>query len=202
MDGRRVHPAPAAVQQHRVPVAEAAQHEQVEVRGHVGLAHARRLLPRERLGNAHQVAFVGARELGVSPARHQRHHPVAGTEALDPGTHLAHHARHLESQDLRLARGRRVLPFPLADVRSIHRGRHHLDEHLARPGLRQRGIAPAQHPGVSETVHQHGLHGVSLGQVPSPWALFAQPPRSPPSDLTGLPGRIILSEAALPCDTA
>ena len=164
VDGGRVHPAPAAVQQHRIAVAEPAQHEQVQVRGHVGLADARRLLPRQRLGDPHQVALVGARELRVSSAGHQRHHPVAGTEALDPGSCLEHHARHLEPQDLRLAGGRRVLPVALADVGVINGGRHHLYEHLARAGHGSGGIAPAQHPRIPETVHQYGFHGVSVGK--------------------------------------
>ena len=163
VDGRRVHPSPAPVQQHRLPVPETAEHEQVQVRGHVGLAHTRRLHPGKRLGDPDQVALAGTRELRVPPAGHERHDPVAGAEALDPGAGLAHHARHLEPQDFGLARGRGVLSFPLADVRPVDGGRHHLDEDLAPSGRGHRRVSPPQNLGSPETVHQYGLHGPSSG---------------------------------------
>ena len=63
---------------------QTALREERIVRRRERLREAARLRPRDRVGNRHGMAFVHDRELGLTAAPDDGHHPVALREPEDP----------------------------------------------------------------------------------------------------------------------
>ena len=83
-------------------------------------------------------------------------HPVADRNTVDPLAQPADDTRAVGAQDARLRDGREPAPDP--DVEAVHRGGTELEEHLARPGCRVRGLLEDENLGAAVLVDSHGLH--------------------------------------------
>ena len=130
LDGGHADAAGGAVDEQALAGAQPGLGEERVVGGGEDLGHAARGLPVELLGDRHRGALVDDRELGLAAAGDDRHHAVAGLEALDAGAALDDLARQLEAGDvLRRAGRRRVAALELHDVGAVE------------PGARGRGRA-------------------------------------------------------------
>ena len=101
------------------------------------LGHAAGRVPLELLGDRHRGALVDDRQLGLAAAGHDRHHAVAGLEALDAGADLDDLARELEAGDVlgRAGRGG-VAAAELHHVGAVEAGGADADEEVGVPGDR------------------------------------------------------------------
>ena len=104
LDGGHADAAGGAVDEQALAGLEAGLGEERVVGGGEYLRHAARGVPLELLGHRDRGALVDDRELGLASARDDRHHAVAGLEALDAGAALEHLARQLEPGDVLRAR--------------------------------------------------------------------------------------------------
>ena len=75
-------PPARAVDEQALADAQAGLREERVVGGGEDLGHAAGRVPVELLGHRHRRALVDDRELGLAAAGHDRHHAVAGLEAL------------------------------------------------------------------------------------------------------------------------
>ena len=118
LDGGHADAAGGAVDEQALAGAQPGLGEERVVGGGEDLGHAAGGLPLELLGHRHRGALVDDRELGLAAARDDRHHAVAGLEALDAGAALDDLARQLEAGDvLRRAGRRRVAALELHGCR-------------------------------------------------------------------------------------
>ena len=149
---RRRDSAAAAVQQHGLAVGEPGVEEQVHVRREIGFADAGCLLEAQARRNAHDVARMGRRELGVTAAAEQREHALAAREFRDARAECLDGAGGLEPEQRRFAGRRRIMALPLHDVGPVHARRVHANQDAAWSGDRGFGLPGFQHLGSAETV--------------------------------------------------
>ena len=98
---------------------------------------------------------MSQRKLGLPAAADERHDAIADREAFDVAAECDHLAGELHARDVRRAAGwRRVQTAPLQHVGAVQTGGAHLDQQLARAGLRIGVLPPLQAP----VDHRHGPH--------------------------------------------
>ena len=148
--------AGAAVDEQALAGAQPGLREEGVVRGGEDLGHGPRGLPVELLGHRHRGALVDDRELGLAAAGDDRHHAVAGLEALHAGPALDDLAGQLEAGDvLRGAGRRRVAALELVHVGAVEPGAADADEQVGvtrgpgRGAPRRRSSRPGWWPRAS-----------------------------------------------------
>jgi len=162
LNGRRVDPSPAPVQQCILVIAQFPEDEHVQEGRDVRLADAGRLLEAHAVGDRHGVARVGHGVLSVASPPHEGHDAVPPFPSGHAGPRLLDYARDLQSQDVGLSRRRRVLARPLDQVGPVHGGCHDADEHLAFRRLWPGRFPDPQHLDAPEPFHQDRFHETSL----------------------------------------
>jgi len=150
--------AAAPMNDGRVVVLEAADHEQVEEGGDIGLTDAGRLLEAHARRNRHQVAGVGNGIFGIGAAADQSHHPVADLPAADAIAKLCHGPGYFQPENGRIAGRRGIVAHPLHEIGAVYRGGMHLDKNLSRTGSRLVRLADLHYLNSAETVHQNSFH--------------------------------------------
>ena len=158
---RRVDATAAAMKQGPLAVTQAADREDVQVRGDVGLADAGSLFEARGLGNREGVAGVGGGILGVAAAGHQAHDAVAYPPAVNALAVLCDRAGHLEAEDLGLAGWGRVVALALDDVGAVDGRGRDFDEELAGSGRRALDLAQAHDLWATGPVQQDGSHRIA-----------------------------------------
>ncbi len=121
---------------------QVALREQRVVRGGEHLREATGLGPRDAVGHGQRDAFVHHDPFGLGAAAHDRHDPVAGTEAdaVDPGGEDL--AGELHTRDVLGESGRRRIQAPaLQHVGPVQACGVHRDEQLLVAGRRV-GVFP------------------------------------------------------------
>ncbi len=147
------------VHEERFAGLQAALAEDRVVGGHECLGEAAGLRPAERIGHRHELALVQHGQLGLAGARHDRHDPFAGAEAVGVAAHPGDFPGQLEAGDVRGNAGpwrRRVEAEHLHLIGAIQPGRAHADQDLARAGCRIRMLGDDDPP-VADGGSAHGL---------------------------------------------
>ena len=122
-----------AVHEEVLAGAEPALREQRVVRSGEDLGEAAGLGPRDAVGDAERGALVHERELGLTAAADDGHHPVADGEVLDSRAGGHDLAGELEAGDVGGGVGRRGVEAPPLDhVGAVEARGLHRDQELTR----------------------------------------------------------------------
>ena len=132
LDGGRPDAARRAVDEQPLADDQAGLREQGVVGGEEDLGRAARRDPVQLVGHGHRDPLVDHRQLGLAAAGDDRHHAVAGLEALDPVAGLDHLARQLEPGDVLRGPGRGgIAAGELHHVGAVEAGGVHAHQQLA-----------------------------------------------------------------------
>ena len=135
---------------------QAALGEQRVVGGREHLGEPTGGVPVDACGHGQGGPLVEDRLLGLPPAAHDRHDPVADREALGGRPHRHDLARELEPRDVGRAPGRGgVVAASLEHVGPVHARRPDVDQDLAGAGLGI-GVLPPLEPAVHDRHRPHG----------------------------------------------
>ena len=140
--------------------AEPALHNECVPRSEEHLGNRRGIGEGHRLGNRHQLTFVGAHEFGVGAARFDGHHLVARLPERHPFPHRAHLAAVFESGDLERLPASRIgiTAHALQDVGTIQCGRPHRHQHLIGRRHRRRHVFDGQNLRSAVRAQYDGAH--------------------------------------------
>ncbi len=140
LDGGRADAAGAAVQQQPLPCREPPALEDVGPHSEERFGDGRRFDHRKARRDGQALLLGRHATLRVAAARHERADRLPLAPAPHAFAHGTHGARHFQSRDVGRPWRRRVLAVALDDVRAVHAGGVHVDQHLARAGHRIRPL--------------------------------------------------------------
>ncbi len=149
------------------PSWKSPEDEDVEKGRDVGLADAGRLFETHRFGDGHQVIGIGHGVFGVAPSTDEGHDPVARLPVADPGAGFLDDPGHLQAEDFRISRRRRILALPLHKVGTVDGSGGDLDKNLIFLRLRFFRLTHLENVETAESIEQHSFH-----EALPPWKDF------------------------------
>ena len=147
--------------------AKLRQGEQRFLRGKEDFGNGRGFGKAPARGDGHRHANVEHRLFRVPASAHQTEHAVADVHVAYRGTDSLHLPGQLESENVRLARRRRIEPLPLQRVGAVQRGRSNANQKLIRTGNRVGDLSDLEHLRPAGFVEDDGLHGAASLTGPS-----------------------------------
>src|SRR6478609_83903 len=162
LDGHRPDPRASAVDEQDLAGLDVRRHEDVRPDGAGDLRQGRGVLEADPGWDREQLARRHGDLLRIPTAGEQGADLVPDGPAVDAVAELRDTAAHLETRVCRRAGRRVVVPLSLHDVRPVHPGGDHLDDHLTGPGHRVGHVVEDEGLGSTGLRERDRLHVASL----------------------------------------
>ena len=147
--------------------AKLRQGEQRLLRGEEHFGHGRGLRKAPARGDRHGHAGVEHCLFRIPASAYQTEHAVADVYVAYRGTDSLHLPGQLESENIRLARRRRIEPLPLQRVGAVQRSRSNANQKLIPTGNRVGDLSDLEHLRPAGFVEDDSSHGAASLTGPS-----------------------------------